>query len=100
MSFHNTTDNPSRYQDPKEFEEARTRDPIDRVQKYLATLGLWDARQEAAWTEEIREENEKALQHAAGAATPRPEDVFANVYSDPPPRVLRQRAELVDGSES
>jgi len=98
MSFHNTTDNPSRYQDPKEFEEARTRDPIERVQKYLAGLGLWDGKRETAWTEELREENEHALKHAAGAAAPRPEDVFANVYGDPPPRVLRQRAELVDGS--
>ena len=98
MSFHNTTDNPSRYQDPKEFEEARTRDPIERVQKYLAGLGLWDGKRETAWTEELREENEDALELAAGAAAPRPEDVFANVYGDPPPRVLRQRAELVDGS--
>ena len=97
MSFHNTTDNPSRYQDPKEFEEARTRDPIERVQKYLATLGLWDPKREEAWAEEIREENEKALQHAMGAATPKAEDVFANVYQDPPPRVLRQRSELLDG---
>ena len=98
MSFHNTTDNPARYQDPKEFEEARTRDPIERVQKYLAGLGMWDAKRDAAWTDELREENEKALTQAAGAAAPRPEDVFANVYQDPPPRVLRQRAELVDGS--
>lgn len=98
MSFHNTTDNPARYQDPKEFEEARTRDPIERVQKYLATLGLWDPKREEAWSEEIREENEHAIQHAMGAAAPRPEDVFANVYEDPPPRVRRQRAELVDGS--
>jgi TPP-dependent pyruvate/acetoin dehydrogenase alpha subunit len=95
MSFHNTTDNPSLYQDPKDFEEARTRDPIERVQKYLTGLGLWDAKREAAWSEELREENEKALQHAAAAATPRPEDVFANVYEDPPPRVLRQRSELL-----
>ena len=100
MSFHNTTDNPSRYQDPKEFEEARTRDPIERVQRYLAGLGMWDAKREAEWAEELRQENEKALTHAAGAAAPRPEDVFANVYKDPPPRVLRQRAELVDGSGS
>ena len=100
MSFHNTTDNPSRYQDPKEFEEARTRDPIERVQRYLAGLGMWDAKREAEWVGELRQENEKALTHAAGAAAPRPEDVFANVYKDPPPRVLRQRAELVDGSGS
>lgn len=98
MSFHNTTDNPSRYQDPKEFDEARKRDPIERVQKYLSRLGMWDAKREAEWTEEVRAENERALEHAMAAAAPRPEDVFANVYQDPPRRVLRQRAELVDGN--
>ncbi len=97
LRLRSTTDNPSRYQDPKELEEARARDPIERAQKYLAGLGMWDAKREATWTEELRAENEKALTHAAGAAAPRPEDVFANVYQDPPPRVLRQRAELVDG---
>src|SRR5438105_29590 len=50
MSVHNTTDNPSRYQDPKEHEEARSRDPIERVQKYLAAPGLWDANRAAALT--------------------------------------------------
>ena len=97
MSFHNTTDNPSRYQDQKDYDEARSRDPIERVQKYLAGLGLWDAKREAQWTEEIREENERAMKMATEAPAPRPEDVFANVYEEPPPRVIRQRADLVDG---
>ena len=97
MSFHNTTDNPSRYQDPKDYEEAKTRDPIERVQKYLAAMGLWDAKKEAEWTEELREENDRAIKQAASAPGPRPEDVFANVYEEPPPRVVRQRGELVNG---
>src|SRR5207302_559130 len=70
MGFHNTTDNPSRYQDPTEYEEARSRDPIERVQKYLAALGLWDANREAALTGELRDENDRALQLARSAATP------------------------------
>jgi pyruvate dehydrogenase E1 component alpha subunit len=97
MSFHNTTDNPSRYQDPKDYEEAKTRDPIERVQKYLASIGLWNAQKEAEWNDELREENERALKLAAEAPAPRPGDVFANVYEEPPPRVARQRSELVDG---
>ena len=97
MSFHNTTDNPSRYEDPKEHEEARRRDPIERVQKYLTGLGLWDAKREQAMTEELRDENERALQLAYAAEAPKAADVFANVYSDVPPRVARQRAELLDG---
>ena len=99
MSFHNTTDNPARYEDPKEHEEAGKRDPIERVQKYLSGMGLWDAKRESALTEELREENERALQLAFAAAAPRPEDVFANVYQDLPPRVSRQKAELLDGKD-
>ena len=97
MSFHNTTDNPSRYEDPKEHEDARTRDPIERVQRYLAGLGLWDEKKAATMTDEVRDENERALQLAYAAAAPRPEDVFANVYDELPPRVARQKAQFVDG---
>jgi pyruvate dehydrogenase E1 component alpha subunit len=97
MSFHNTTDNPSRYEDPKEHEEARTRDPIERVQRYLGGLGLWDKDRAASVTAELREENERALQLAFAADPPKPADVFANVYADLPRRVSKQRAELLDG---
>ena len=97
MSFHNTTDNPSRYEDPKEHEEAAARDPIERVQRYLASLGLWDEKKAAAMTDEVREENERALQLAYAADGPRPDDLFANVYEVLPPRVARQKGEFLDG---
>jgi pyruvate dehydrogenase E1 component alpha subunit len=97
MSFHNTTDNPSRYEDPKEHEEARKRDPIERVQRYLAGLEMWDEARDRSMTDELREENERAIQLAAAAAVPRRDDVFANAYAELPPRVARQRAELLEG---
>jgi pyruvate dehydrogenase E1 component alpha subunit len=97
MSFHNTTDNPSRYEDPKEHEEARARDPIERVQRYLGGLGMWDERRDKSMTDELREENERALELAYAADSPQPADVFANVYAELPPRVARQRAELLNG---
>lgn len=97
MGFHNTTDNPSKYQDPKEYEAARARDPIERVQRYLASLGLWDQKREAEMTEEVRQENEAALQVAGATAAPGAADLFANIYEHPPERVLQQRAELLDG---
>ncbi len=97
MGFHNTTDNPSRYQNPDELEEARRRDPIERVQKYLAGLGLWDQGREAKMTEEIRDEIETALEAAMAAPVPGPEDLFENVYEHLPQRVLQQRGELLAG---
>jgi TPP-dependent pyruvate/acetoin dehydrogenase alpha subunit len=96
MGFHNTTDNPSRYQDPEAYAEARRRDPIERVQKYLAGLGLWDPHREAIVAEELRNEIDTALEAAFAAPIAGPRDVFENVYEHPPERVLRQRAELLD----
>ena len=93
---------PAGDQDPgveKEYEEAKTRDPIERVQKYLASVGLWDAKKDEAWTEELRDENDRALKLAAEAQPPNPDDVFANVYQDPPQRVVRQRSELAGGQK-
>lgn len=95
MSFHNTTDNPSRYEDPAEHEEAAGRDPIERVRKYLAGLKLWDDKREQALVQELREEIDAALAKAEAAPLPAPRDVFENVYADPPPRIRRQRAELL-----
>jgi pyruvate dehydrogenase E1 component alpha subunit len=95
MGFHNTTDNPSRYRNPDEYEEARLRDPIERVQKYLAGLGLWDQSREANVTSELRAEIETALDAAVAAADPDPMDLFENVYEHSPQRVLQQRAELL-----
>src|SRR4029077_14621025 len=97
MSFHNTTDNPSRYRDPKDYDEAKTRAPTERCEKCRTSLGLWDGKKEAGWAAELREENDRAINLAADAPPPTSDDVFANVYEQPPRRVLRQRAELVDG---
>jgi pyruvate dehydrogenase E1 component alpha subunit len=96
IGFHNTTDNPSRYQNPDEYQEARLRDPIERVQKYLTGLGLWDQSRDASLTELLRNEIESALEAAFAAPLPGPGDLFENVYAYPPERVLRQRAELLD----
>jgi pyruvate dehydrogenase E1 component alpha subunit len=97
MSFHNTTDNPSLYRDPEEYQEALRRDPIERVQKYLASLGLWDQSREGNLTEELRHEIDSALEAAVAAPLPGPRDLFDNIYEHPPERVLRQRADLLDG---
>jgi pyruvate dehydrogenase E1 component alpha subunit len=92
MGFHNTTDNPSRYEDPKEREDARRRDPIDRVAKYLTARGLWNEQRERDTNESVRAEIDAALEKAASFPTPEPDQVFDNVYAELPERVRRQRA--------
>jgi pyruvate dehydrogenase E1 component alpha subunit len=93
MGFHNTTDNPSRYEDPKEHEEAARRDPIDRVIKYLAAAGLWNEDRDRAMRDEVHAEVERAIEWAVAQPGVTPEILFDNVYAQVPSRVEHQRAE-------
>jgi pyruvate dehydrogenase E1 component alpha subunit len=95
MSFHNTTDDPSRYRDAAEYAEAKRRDPIARVMTYLGGLGLWDERREREMREAIGAEIDEAVRSAQAMPAVRPEQVFENVYERPPERMLRQRAQAV-----
>jgi pyruvate dehydrogenase E1 component alpha subunit len=97
MGFHNTTDNPSRYQDPAEFEEARQRDPIDRVIKYLTSLGLWSEERQRACTQDVAAQVDRAVEAAQGFEGVRAEMLFDNVYARPPRRMERQRSQFLAG---
>ncbi len=94
MSFHNTTDNPRQYRELAEETAARQRDPIARLRRYLETKGAIDNARIATMEKSIAEEIDAALD--AVEAMPRPglDDVFENVYEDPPPRMLSQWAKM------
>lgn len=95
VGFHNTTDNPRAYVPDGWIEKAQREDPIRRVQAYLASLGLWDDAAEQAMQAEIGEQLDAAVEAASAMPAARPEDVFDNVYADPPARLSRQRDELL-----
>jgi len=95
MSFHNTTDNPSKYQDPAELEAARARDPIRRVQAYLKGRGMWDEKREQEFEQAISEEIEAAIVKAQKAPLPNRSQIFDNVFAELTPRQAAQRRELL-----
>ena len=95
LSFHNTTDNPKKYLPEGWLEEAEKKDPIPRLQAYLAAQGLWDEGTRAAIESEITEQIDGAVESAASMPISRPSDIFDNVYQRPPGRQLKQRAELL-----
>jgi pyruvate dehydrogenase E1 component alpha subunit len=95
MGFHNSSDNPSRYEDPREHEEALKRDPIDRVLKYLRSREMMDDKREANIRAEITQQIDDTLDKAAAFPAATPDHIFDNIYADPPERVRRQRSELL-----
>ncbi len=92
LSFHNTTDNPSAYQDPKDLEAAWKLEPIGRVTKYLRSLRMLDdGREEALW-KEARSEVDRGVDAALAYPAAQPDQLWEHVYEQPPERVRRQRA--------
>ncbi|HEX9645886.1 MAG TPA: thiamine pyrophosphate-dependent enzyme [Alphaproteobacteria bacterium] len=91
IGMHTTADDPSRYVDAGELERWKKRDPIERVQRYLAAKGKWDDARAAAWEDEIRAEIEAAFDHADGYPPPRPEQIYEHLYAEPTPTLIRQR---------
>jgi pyruvate dehydrogenase E1 component alpha subunit len=101
MSFHNTTDNPSLYEDPKQREEASRRDPIDRVVKHLKLRRLWDDERDRELRASVRAEIDAALEKAAAFPAVAASQLFDHVYAELPDRLRRQREDLLGGgSES
>jgi pyruvate dehydrogenase E1 component alpha subunit len=98
MGFHNTTDNPSRYEDPAARAEAAARDPIERVLKYLSAIGMLDESREQALRAEVQAEIDRAIQWAVDQPGVTREALFENVYARVPERVSRQRAEHLQAS--
>jgi pyruvate dehydrogenase E1 component alpha subunit len=94
LSFHNTTDNPNAYVPEGWLEAAEKEEPLRRLRAYLTAQGVWDEATEAAVASEIEEELDAAVAAAASMPAPDPEEVFEDVYANPTPRVVRQRAEL------
>ncbi len=93
QGFHNTTDNPTAYEDAELAAEARKKDPVDRLRAYLESLGVWDETKHQAAIAEITAEVEAAFERAMAMPGQTRDAMFAHVYANPPARVIRQRSE-------
>ncbi|MDY6054690.1 pyruvate dehydrogenase (acetyl-transferring) E1 component subunit alpha [Micrococcus sp.] len=93
MGPHTTADDPTRYQAPEELEQWRQRDPIDRIEAHLASLGAdMDAlRAEAAEAADaLAADVRAALGEMEEAA---PSSMFHHVYAEPHQGLARQARE-------
>jgi pyruvate dehydrogenase E1 component alpha subunit len=95
---HNTSDDASRYVAEDQREEWRRRDPITRVQRYLANRGRWDDDRAAAVAAEIDREIGDALSRAHDARPLGADDLFDHVFAGDTPRLEEQRVALRRGT--
>jgi pyruvate dehydrogenase E1 component alpha subunit len=91
LGAHTTADDPTKYIDPEELEQARTRDPIERFRTWLVSEQLWDEDREAAVVAEIDELIEQATRDFDAAGPADKAAMFDQVFAEEPPRLTRQR---------
>ncbi|WP_369962048.1 pyruvate dehydrogenase (acetyl-transferring) E1 component subunit alpha [Leifsonia sp. EB34] len=91
MGPHTTADDPSRYRDPAELDQWRAKDPIARVEAYLASEGLLTPERLTAIQEHADRVAAEMRQGVVALQDPEPLSVFDNVYAEPHTGLARER---------
>lgn len=95
MSDHTTADDAGRYRSAEEVETWRGKDPILRLERYMANNGLWNesyAKEQAAKALDAVDE---AVHQAENTPGPAPEEMLNYVTASLSPRQKRQLDELL-----
>src|SRR5438270_8935043 len=92
---HPSSDDPSVYRDPSEPKEWEAKDPLERWRRYLETRKLWTQELHDRYSHEITDELVTAVKRAGELGNPAVETMFDDVFSDLPPHLQEQKAELM-----
>lgn len=88
---HNTADDPTKYQTESDHIPWSGTDPIERVQRYLADVGIWTDEVAEATLGRCRAEVDRAIDAAQAFSPAGAEALFDHVFADEPPRFKQQR---------
>ena len=88
---HTTSDDPIRYRTNEEVDVWRSRDPLERVRRYLELNGAWDEE----WQKHIEGEEsavvERAVELAESLRTPDADELFESMFAEPTSDLENQR---------
>ncbi|WP_202967072.1 thiamine pyrophosphate-dependent dehydrogenase E1 component subunit alpha [Rhodococcus rhodochrous] len=88
---HNTADDPSRYVTAEDEAPWAGTDPIERVEKYLTSRGIWTEELATEVRQRCATEVDRALKVARATPPAGPAALFDHVYASPPARTVAQR---------
>jgi pyruvate dehydrogenase E1 component alpha subunit len=90
LGAHTTADDPRLYRDEEQVAGWLDKDPLSRLEKYLAGRGLLSSKDREELGAEVLEESRKAFERAEGQADPSLEDTFRYTFASLPPVLERQ----------
>ena len=91
MADHTTADDAGRYRAPEEVALWRGRDPILRVERFLASRGLWDSERGAEVKARMTGIIDQAVQQMEAEPPPAPAELFEGTLAALSPRQAAQR---------
>ena len=97
IGAHSTADDPGRYRDEAEVENARAFDPIVRFRTWLTAGGVVDDGIVDAWADEVETQVLEIREGVVGQPAPPVEWMFDWTYARPPATLARQRREALGG---
>ncbi len=94
MGDHTTSDDARRYRSEKEVKAWEKKDPILRLQLYMAGKKIWNKKEEGKLLEAVNKEVEAAVAKMEALDKPNPEDMFKYTFKEMPPILAEQMAEM------
>jgi pyruvate dehydrogenase E1 component alpha subunit/2-oxoisovalerate dehydrogenase E1 component alpha subunit len=94
MGAHSTSDDPTRYRSQTEVDAWAKKDPLDRLRKHLAHLGLVTEASDASLDAELTAEIAAAIDAVESLPAPARESLLQDVYAEPTWNLREQMAEL------
>lgn len=94
IGAHTTSDDPTKYRDDAEMQSWASRDPIERYERYLRSLGVGEEHF-ASVAEEAEDLAADTRTRTLALGVPPITQMFEHVYTDPHPVIEEQRAWLL-----
>jgi pyruvate dehydrogenase E1 component alpha subunit len=95
MSDHTTSDDAARYRSKDEVEAWRGKDPLLRLERYMAKRGLWSDTYGKDTAAKVLSAVDEAVHRAESAPPPHPVEMLDDVGATLSPRQQRQREEII-----
>ncbi len=95
IGAHSTSDDPSRYRSDEEVASWQKKDPLDRLRKHLALLGLVDDASDVTLDNALSAEIAAAVNEVEAMPAPDRASLFDDVYAELPWNLREQRDELL-----
>jgi TPP-dependent pyruvate/acetoin dehydrogenase alpha subunit len=96
LGAHSSSDDPTRYRNPKEVERWLLRDPIASGKKWMIGQDLWSEAKDKALRKKMDAEIVAAIAQAETLPRPEADTLFDDLYAEPP-WILAEQREMLRG---